>query len=290
MRLQELYLDSARLLEGAGIECGRLEAELLIEYCFDLSRTQLFLQAEDEISLIECSRFNTLLSRRLKREPLHYITGIREFWSLDFIVSPATLIPRPETEFLITHVLATLHNSDFKPRHILDMCSGSGVIAVVLAKELGIPLVGVDISFAALKVAALNVVRHGLQDLVSLFCSDLFSAMIPGVGFDCIVANPPYVPICDRCSLQPEVKDWEPEQALFAGIDGLDIIKNISSQAPLFLRKGGWLFLEIGADQQKSVEEIFSRQVTSTGCGYKHVAVLPDLAGRPRILQAQFVG
>ena len=290
MRLQELYREAARLLEGAGIECGRLEAELLIEYCFDLSRTQFFLQADDEISSFERSRFNSLLSRRLRREPLHYITGVREFWSLDFIVSPATLIPRPETEFLITHVLTTLHNNDFKPRRILDMCSGSGVIAVVLAKELRIPVVGVDISPAALKVAALNVARHGLEDLVTFFCSDLFSAMVPAVGFDCIVANPPYVPIRERCSLQPEVKDWEPEQALFAGADGLDIIKIISSQALLFLRKGGWVFLEIGADQQESVEEIFSRQVASTGPRYQHIAVLPDLSGRPRVLQAQFVG
>jgi len=290
MRFRELLQEADRLLTQAGVEGGRLEAELLVEHCFGLSRTELFLDAEKEISLPDYERFNVLLKRRLCREPLHYITGVREFWSLDFNITPDTLIPRPETEFLLDHVLAIFHGANFVPSEILDMCTGSGVIAVVLARELGIPVLGVDISPPALRTAAGNISKHGVRDLVTLCCSDLFSSLSDEVRFDCIVANPPYVSSHEKCSLEPEVKDWEPGRALFAGPEGLDVINRICSDAPRFLRAGGWVFLEIGADQQQRVETLFSGYLVGTNRAYQHVAVLPDLSGRPRVLQAQFIG
>ncbi|MDH4316821.1 MAG: peptide chain release factor N(5)-glutamine methyltransferase [Desulfobulbaceae bacterium] len=290
MRFRDLIQEAAYLLVEAGVEGGRLEAELLAEHCFGLSRTELFLNAEKDISLPDYDRFNVLLKRRLRREPLHYITGVREFWSLDFTITPDTLIPRPETEFLLDHVLAILRESNFVPSDILDMCTGSGVIAIVLARELGVPVLGVDISLPALKTAAGNISKHGVRDSVTLCCSDLFSSLGDEARFDCIVANPPYVSLHAKCSLEPEVKDWEPAKALFAGPDGLDVINRICADSPRFLRSGGWVFLEIGADQQQRVEALFSGYVVGTKRVYQHVAVIPDLSGRPRVLQAQFIG
>ncbi|NOX80536.1 MAG: peptide chain release factor N(5)-glutamine methyltransferase [Deltaproteobacteria bacterium] len=288
MRFTQLYQKAVRRLSQAGIDEAGNDAALLLEWCFGLTRSQLFLHGEQDAALERLACFENALARRAAREPLHYITGIREFWSLDFVVSPAVLIPRPETEFLLDHILSTCGPAGFPGGAVLDMCTGSGVIAVVLALELGAErVVAVDQSFAALQVARGNIRKHRQEGRVDLLCSDLFSAIRQEPAFELIVANPPYVAAGVLASLQPEVRDWEPEAALAAGRRGLDIIERLVRQAPYFLKPGGWLFLEIGADQKAAVYRLVAEQ---DGAVYDSVAVVSDWAGRPRVLQARKKG
>ncbi len=285
MRFAQLYRQAVKRLSQAGIDEAGNDAVLLLEWCFGLTRSLLFLHGEQEADVERLACFEDALERRAAREPLHYITGIREFWSLDFVVSPAVLIPRPETEFLLDHVLSTCGRAGFAGGPVLDMCTGSGVIAVVLALELGADRVlAVDQSFSALQVARGNIQKHRQSGRVDLLCSDLFSAIRPGPAFELIVANPPYVADGVLASLQPEVRDWEPESALAAGNRGLDIIERLVRQAPYFLKPGGWLFLEIGADQKAAVDHLMAGR---DGSAYDSVAVVADWAGRPRVLQAR---
>ncbi len=288
MHFAQLYRQAVRRLSQAGIDEAGNDAVLLLEWCFGLTRSQLFMHGEQEAGVERLVCFEDALERRAAREPLHYITGIREFWSLDFVVSPAVLIPRPETEFLLDHILSTCGPAGFSGGAVLDMCTGSGVIAVVLALELGADLVvAVDQSFSALQVARGNIQKHRQAGRIDLLCSDLFSAIRPGATFELIVANPPYVAAGVLASLQPEVRDWEPEAALAAGSRGLDIIERLVRQASSFLKPGGWLFLEIGADQKAAAYRLAAGPAGSV---YDSVAVVSDWAGRPRVLQARKKG
>ncbi len=283
MQVDQLRTFAVDALEKAGIEQAALEAELLLRHCLDLSRSDLFLRFHEPVSPQLEQRFRRLLRRRLAREPLQYITGSCEFWSLDFIVNPAVLIPRPETEFLLEQVLTCLSAEQDGNMVFLDLCTGSGCIATVLAREFRrAAVIAVDLSLEALQVARDNVSRHGAADRVALVCGDLMTCFGPGAGFDCIVTNPPYVLAGELASLQPEVRDWEPHLALSGGENGLGCIGRICTQAATRLRPGGWLFMEIGADIEAPVLETFR------SCGrYEDIQVLPDLAGLPRVLQAR---
>ena len=203
--------------------------------------SDLLLRPELEVGEQETVRLAAALARRLAREPLQYITGTREFWSLDFIVSPAVLIPRPETEFLLDRVLAVLRRYGYSGGPVLDMCTGSGVIATILALELGArSVIAVDRSRVALQVALQNWKKHGQDGVVQPLCADLFTAFGPEARFELIVANPPYVAERDLVMLQPEVRDWEPESALFAGPRGLAIIEQLA-RAGACVSAGRWL-------------------------------------------------
>ncbi len=286
MRYAQLFKNTVSQFRQAGIGDAETDAILLFEFCFGLTRTRLYLEGAMEVPEESLEHFMAVLGRRLSREPLNYITGTREFWSLDFAVSPAVLVPRAETEFVVESVLKTLQNH-ISTSHwrVLDMCTGSGVIAVVLARELGSPwVIAVDSSTDALRVAERNVKKFGLEKHITLVCSDLFSAIAETLRFEVIVSNPPYVAESDLTGLQAEVRDWEPRQALAAGEKGLDVIREIVGQAFRYLVPGGWLFVEIGADQEDSVHELFAGQ---TGREYEDVAVIPDWSGRPRLLRAR---
>lgn len=285
MQLGRLYQDTVDQLDRAGIEHAEIDAVQLFEFCLGVTREKLFLYPEMQVDEEQARRLDELLQRRLKREPLQYIVGTREFWSREFIVSPAVLIPRPETEFLLEHVLAVVRRGGFRNGPILDMCTGSGVIALVLAIELGAKnILAVDRSFAALQIAARNRARHADVDTVSLLCSDLFNGLQTDARFELIVANPPYVSGADLASLQPEVREWEPHTALLGGRMGLDIIEKLAFQGHTHLEEGGWIFIEIGADQENAVYSLFIEQA---GKVYEDVAVVPDWSGRPRVLQAR---
>jgi len=285
MQLAELYQDAVLQLDQAGIEEAETDAVQLLEYCFGLSRSQVILQGSIDVDGEQLEIFRKVLKRRIAREPLQYITGSREFWSLDFIVSPAVLIPRPETEFLLDWLLSALRKKGMQPGKVLDMCTGSGVIAVVLARELASDIVlAVDHSQAALHIAAQNVARHTQDQQIHLICSDLFAALRKGVDFDLIVSNPPYIAEEDLVDLDPEVREWEPESALFSGRRGLDVIENIAEQAYLYLRPGGWLCMEIGADQGDIVYSLFADHISGI---YEHVEIINDWSNRPRLLAAR---
>ncbi len=285
MQFAQLYEDTTSMLMQAGIDDAKVDAFLLLEFCFGLTRSQLFLNGAKEVPVHDLERFHSVLERRLSREPLHYITGIREFWSLDFIVSPAVLIPRSETEFAIDTVLATVKEHGYNHGPVLDMCTGSGVIAVVLSRELcSGNVVAVDISLESLLIATQNIHKFELEDTVSLVCSDLFHALKENEQYEVIVANPPYIAERDITGLQSEVREWEPRLALTGGSEGLDVIEEIADQAYKHLTPKGWLFVEIGSDQEQKVHKLFAEHTSKK---YDKVSVQSDWSGRPRLLQAR---
>ena len=283
MQIHELCNTAAAALAEAGVEDSALEAELLVRHCLKLSRTSLFLRQQEPVPTDSIQYFQECLRRRCQREPLQHITGTCEFWSMDFHVSPAVLIPRPETEFLLEHVLSTLSQNHFHPQHVLDLCTGSGVIAAVLAKELPAAAVTAsDCSQDALAMARRNLLRHNMAERVQLLCADLLTAFPAAPFFDLIVSNPPYIKAGDLPGLQAEVRDWEPHLALSGGSSGMEVIETICAKAAHCLRPGGWLFMEIGADLGAETEQVLQR----AGC-YEQVKIVPDWAGRPRATQGR---
>ena len=269
---------ATRRLEQVEISRPEFEAQYLLEAVLDVNRAALFLSLENRMENRQAKRFSSMVARRLQGEPLQYIVGQVEFWSGTFHLTPDVLIPRHETEFVLEQTIALLRGRfpSTETLQLLDMGVGSGVIADVLAKELGCHVVGVDISPAALAVAAANIRRHRLDSQVALVCSDLFAALSCSRQFDCIVANPPYVAECEKGELAAEVVRFEPEQALFGGYDGLDCYRRLIPDSLTFLHPGGWLVLEIGAGQGRAVA------VMLRDAGYRDVIVRPDYSGRSR--------
>lgn len=277
----DLLKEAEKELEGAGIESARSEAELLLGYCLEKTRTALYLAGNQLLSSSERERFSELIKRRLQREPVAYITGEREFFSLNFQVTPAVLIPRPETEFLIESALA-LRNPELPPGPVLDLCCGSGVIAIVLARELGCSVVALDISAEALTIARLNVRRHQVAERVALVQGDLSCCFSSASSFSLVVSNPPYVCRGDiEHHLEPEVSDHEPHLALDGGIAGLDQIERICSMLPALLCPGGDCFIEIGCAQGDALRSLLEDRVRQKL--FFPVTILQDYSGRDRV-------
>ena len=269
-------------LGAIGIPEARIDAELLLGHCLDTTRTGVYLAAREPVSSVVLQRYRELLARRLRREPLAYIVGEKEFWSLPFHVSPAVLIPRPETEFVLEMVLARRSQSANHDQ-CLDLCCGSGVIGIVLARECGVPVIGVDLSEKALAVARKNCHRHRVADRVALVQGDLLSCFRLDRPFSLIVSNPPYVAQEELgAGLEPEVRCFEPRLALDGGPSGLSVIAAISRSLPTLLAAGGDCFLEIGEQQGDSVRALF-RNDWSSGV-YHEVRVIKDYSGRDRVV------
>ncbi|MDH3360013.1 MAG: peptide chain release factor N(5)-glutamine methyltransferase [Desulfobulbaceae bacterium] len=284
MKVSELYQSAAERLTKAEISDADLEATFLLGHLLGCSRSQLFLEREQEVPPSLATEFENLLKRRLAREPLAYLLKEQEFWSLPFHVCPDVLIPRPETEQLLETVLSTIRTSKHSaPERILELGSGSGVIPIILALELPEAMVySLDQSFAALTVANGNAQRHKVTDRVRFINSNWYGGIANEPCFDLVVTNPPYVAGKIRETLQPEVRLHEPEQALFGGEEGtrdLDVIINGLGRV---LKKDGWFFMEIGADQG----EYCLKRLRQEG-GFTSLAVHNDYAGLPRIVQAQ---
>jgi release factor glutamine methyltransferase len=262
----------------------RLTAETLLMFVLDCDRAHLLAHPEHVLTADETSRFESTLAQRVRGVPTQYITGHQEFWGMDLIVSPAVLIPRPETEHLIEAVLELAREFDSpnapSPR-IVDVGTGSGCIALALAKELPhAEIHAVDISPAALEIARTNAARHGLQERVRFQESDLLEAFSHDTArFDFVVSNPPYVSEADKESLQSEVRDFEPHAALFAGPTGLDVIERLIPQTQPALKCGGWLVMEIGQGQEAAIRHLLS--------GWRDLRFVPDLQGIPRVVGAQ---
>ncbi len=287
MRLTELLTFASKELKEAEIDEHELEARLLLEACLGKTRTEIFLDGQMEVSLVQQQHFLELVARRKTREPVAYILGVQEFWSMPFAVTPAVLIPRPETEFLVDRVLALADRKNLLRGRILDLCCGSGVIAAVLAKETGQRIIGSDISKMALEVAMKNLHRHHLTGLVDLVGSDLFTAFQPTRAFALVVSNPPYVSsFALHNSLEPEVARYEPGLALDGGEMGLEIIGKIRRELPNMLRPGGQYFMEIGADQGDAVRRLFYQDLENSP-RFQQVDILIDYAGRDRVLHAR---
>jgi release factor glutamine methyltransferase len=243
-------------LHTKGISEPRAGAEVLLAHCLHCSRLELYLRHDQPLADDELSCYKKGLKRRLAFEPTQYITGHQEFWSLDFLVSPAVLIPRPETELLVEAVLKHLTASpEITSPRILDIGTGSGVLAVTLAAELPqARITAVDRSREALEVARENARRHGVEPRIAWVLGDLVEFLSPHAQFDAIVSNPPYVPTAEWEQLPPDIKSYEPRLALDGGPDGLDVIRIFIPAASAHLRPGGLLALEVGQGQAEAVK------------------------------------
>lgn len=271
MTIQTALLQGQKLLEEAGIEPARLTAEVLLARATGHDRTWLYGHTTDELIELWWIHYGRYLHQRTQGTPTQYITGRQEFYGREFYVTPAVLIPRPETEHVIEAALEKWPASGL----CVDIGTGSGAIAVTLACEKNSRVLATDISEAALRVAAENARTIGAS--VDFVACDLASAITPS-SCSLVVSNPPYVALRDRETLQNEVRK-EPELALFAGDDGLDVYRRLIPEAARILQPGGWLILEIGATQADAVRQLLS--------DWSEVEVRTDLAGLPRVLLAQ---
>jgi len=268
-----------------GIENARLEAELLLAAVLGVGRLDLYLQHDRPLTAEETESFRALVRRRLRREPLQYILGVAHFRELALRVDRRVLIPRPETEVLVGEVLAWARDrfgGESGPTAI-DIGTGSGAIALSLAVEGPFDrVVATDISEGALEVAAENARRAGVAERVEFRRGALWEAVHEGERFDVVVSNPPYVAESEREELAPEVRDWEPEAALFAPGGGLAILEALIAGAPEHLRPGGLLALEVGYGQAAAVAALIERNGA-----YSPARIVRDLAGRDRVVLAE---
>jgi len=271
---------SGEYLEGKGIARGRLDAEHLLADVLGLGRLELYLQFDRPLIAAELDRYRPLLKRRAKREPLQYILGRAAFRELDLEVDERVLIPRPETEILLDEVLEWSAAHAGEQARGLDLGTGSGAIALSLVLEGPFELVvATDTSEAALEIARSNAEAAGLGDKVEFRLGSYFDPVAEGEVFDLVVSNPPYVAEGEAPSLEPEVREWEPGDALFAGPDGLVALRAIVADAGSHVRPGGLLALEVGVGQAGPVVAMLE----DTG-EYLDVRVRRDLAGRERMV------
>jgi release factor glutamine methyltransferase len=272
MDLRAAMAQGQKLLEDANTAAPRLTAEVLLSHAIGCDRAWLYAHSNDELREVWWIHYGRYLHQRLKGTPTQYITGKQEFYGWMFRVTPDVLIPRPETEHLIEAALERCRDA----RAIVDIGTGSGVIAVTLGLEMKARVLGTDMSAAALQVAAGNSRNLGAD--VSFVCCDLASALADQ-SFDLVVSNPPYVPERDAPGLPTEVRDHEPAVALYGGADGLEIYRRLIPDAKRLLRPSGWLITEIAHDGTAAVAQLLT--------GWREVTVLHDLAGLPRVIAAQ---
>jgi len=279
-------------LRARGNESPRLEAELLLAQTLDLTRIGLVLAHDRPLEKEELATYRALHVRRRNGEPVAYLRKMREFYGRPFRVDKRVLVPRPETELLVEVGLARTRDASLSAR-ILDLCTGSGCVAITLAKERPTTRVlGTDISEEALVVARDNAVRLGALPSVSFRCSDLFDDLGPSLeddgegrgGFDLVTANPPYIPAGDRDGLPRSIVEFEPHVALFGGDDGMVVTNRIIDEAPGFLATRGILAMEIGAEQSRTVAQRLAIR------GFQDIEIRQDYAGIERIVSARWLG
>ena len=279
-------MSAARFLERGADELGRasitearLEAELLLRHALGCTRESLLTRLQEPVPAEATGHFFQLVERRRGHVPIQYIIGTQDFYGLSFHVTPAVLIPRPETEGVVEQTALAFENA--RAPRIADIGCGSGCIAVALAHILrDAELVAIDRSKAALAIARENALRHGVVARVEFLESDLLEAVADS-DLDAVVSNPPYIPDEELAGLEPEVTEHEPRDALSGGADGLDVIRRLLPQVHQALKPGGILVLEIGHGQSQAVETLLRE------AALEHERTVPDLAGIPRIVIAR---
>ena len=279
MRLDLAIQQATDRLQPRARGDARLDAETLLMHVLCRDRAYLYAHPELELSSRELARYREWLERRAQGEPLQYITGHQEFWGLDLLVTPAVLIPRPETEHVVETLLEVLGGTE-SPR-IVDVGTGSGCIALAIASEMSKARVeAVDVSTEALDIAQRNAQRLGLASRVEFTHSDLLQKYLSaGPAFDAVVSNPPYVGQQEADKLQIEVREHEPHCALFGGEQGLDIYRRLVPEARRVLKTGGWLVMEIGYSQEQAIHHCLS--------DWRDVRSIADLNGIPRVVAAR---
>ena len=268
------------------IDSPRAAAEIVLAHTLGLDRLNLYLQYDQPLSADELARFKTLIKRRVDREPVAYIVGKKEFWSLDLMVSGECLIPRPETECLVEKALTFLpkknpHGQEIKPMNVLELGTGSGAIICALASERPEHrFFAMDRSVEALLLAARNAKCLKLQNNIQFFAGSWMAAVKTSSAFDMIVSNPPYIPSDTIPTLQPEICRYEPDMALDGGKDGYSCIRRIIASAHVCLKTGGLLILEIGHDQGKGVQKMAKESGK-----YEDVRVSKDYSRYDRVVE-----
>ena len=282
--VQRILEWTAGFLKQKGVESPRLEAELLLAFARKCPRIRLYTDFTEPLSDEQRAVMRELVQRRAKREPLAYLVGTREFYGRSFEVGPGVLIPRPETETLIDVCLERIPSDTAS--HVVEVGFGSGCISITLARQRPqCHVTATDISSTAMSIASRNVDRHAVADRVVLMQGDCLEPLLnSGMRFDGLVSNPPYIREDERDSLQPEVAVHEPAEALFAGTDGLDVVRRLIQQAPGILKPGAFLAMELDPSQCAEVTALVS------AAGFTAARVHRDLAGLDRIVEATFQG
>jgi release factor glutamine methyltransferase len=290
-----LNLGESRLKEG-GVADAHRDSRLLLAHILEVPESKLFMEYNDLISERTCEKYFELIDRRGAREPLQYITGTADFMGYTFSVGPEVLVPRRETETLVEDAISVLKTGKFRGgvfvrpdtgASILDLCTGSGAIAVSLTKELeNVRVTASDVSAEAIAAAKKNAGSNGVSKRVNFVTGDMFEPFVGVLGsrkFDMIISNPPYIASGVIPTLEPEVAEHEPRAALDGGEDSLDFYRIIAAEAPKHLKKGGVLALEIGFDQKDSVNALLEE----TGC-FPDIRSGKDLAGLDRVIFAAY--
>lgn len=294
MQVRDTLKEGIARLSAASVPSSALAAELLLLHILGCDRTRLYTHPEDAIAAADAEKYFALLARRIAGEPTQYIIGKQEFWALEFEVTPAVLIPRPETEHLIEVTVQRIGSARKNDKlQIADVGTGSGCIAMALAKEFpNAQVLATDISPAALDVAKRNAARHHVSDRVHFTEADLlqtgFSPITihqsPLTQFDLVASNPPYIANSDAATLPREIREHEPQIALFGGPTGVEIYARLIEQAESRLIPGGALVVELGYDAAERV-----RGMIDARRAWKNIAITSDLAGIPRVLTASLI-
>ena len=284
MTVLEVIRRSAEFLEKKGVDSPRLQAELLLADVLKLPRMQLYLNFERQLAPVEEGGFREFVKRRGQREPLQQIIGSTSFCGLDITVNRYVLVPRPETELLAESAwrfLSEVTARESRPLTALDFGTGSGCLAVTLAVKCGAAhITALDVSSNALDLARQNAARNGVAERVSFVEANALDMLPAEARFDLLVSNPPYVPTAEIATLQPEVRDYEPRQALDGGSDGLDFYRHFAAGAAARLRPGGKIMLEFGDRQAPALRNMFEQQ------NWIVERIVDDYTQRPRVLIA----
>ena len=295
MQLKQALASGVERLTAEQVPSPRMNAELLLRFVLGCDRAYLFAHPERELTEQEESHYQSALAERSRGVPAQYITGHQEFWGMDLIVTPAVLIPRPETEHVIETALGLLTRKDsisshreeassaetaagVSPTRIVDVGTGLGAIALALAKELpDAEIHATDISAAALEIARANTARLQLEKRIHFHQTDLLASLNP--PFDLVVSNPPYVGESEEDQVQMEVRKFEPRSAVFAGATGTEVIARLIPQARAALRPGGWIVMEISGTIVDRVRHLLE--------GWESIEVIDDLQSIPRVIRAR---
>ena len=281
MTVLEVIQRSSEFLGKRGVESPRLQTELLLAQVLNLPRMKLYLDFERQLNEGELDRMRQWVKRRGDREPFQHIVGTTSFGGLELEVTPDALIPRPETELLAERAWNFLNSRNGAPAQALDFGTGSGCLAIALARHSTATVDALDVSEAALALAKRNAERHQLSARIQFHLGDGFQALPAGSRFDLIVSNPPYIPAGDIAGLEPEVRDHDPRVALDGGADGLDFYRRLAAGAGALLNAGGLLMVELGDDQDPAARALFEAG------GWSVEAIEKDYSGRTRILIAK---
>jgi release factor glutamine methyltransferase len=283
--IQKLLTWTTQYFIDKKIDSPRLSAELIIASVLSMSRIELYTQFDKPVPKDKLDRLHELVKRASGNEPVAYLIGKTEFYSIELEITNNCLIPRPETELLVERGIDFLRKRSGK-QLVCDICTGCGSIAVAIARNFpDADIIATDISDAALKTAERNVEKYGLQHRIKLLCGDLFDPLIPQIdksGFDLIICNPPYISAGELENLDKNVKDFEPKEALCGGIDGLDIYRRIAKKVDEFLKPGAALMLEVGYSQGQAVKDLLEK----TGC-FAEIKIEKDFHNNDRVVIAE---